>query len=81
MASKPSETQLSPSTSSRTLPELIAADLASYEALALKLATDPAALAEVKAKLAQARGTAPLFDTTRFTRNLEAAYVALLAGA
>ena len=63
------------------LPELIAADLASYEALALKLATDPAALAEVKAKLAQARGTAPLFDTTRFTRNLEAAYVALLAGA
>ena len=43
--------------------------------------TDPAALAEVKAKLAQARGTAPLFDTTRFTRNLEAAYVALLAGA
>ena len=63
------------------LPELIAADLASYEALALKLATDPAALAEVKAKLAQSRGTAPLFDTKRFTRNLEAAYVALLAGA
>ena len=61
------------------LPELIAGDLAAYEALALKLATDARALADIRGKLAQNRATCVLFDTTRFTRNLEAAYAALLA--
>ena len=56
------------------LPELITASLADYEALALKLARDPAALAAMKAKLARQRTHAALFDTARFTRNLEAAY-------
>ena len=59
------------------LPELIAPDLEKYEALALKLASDRAALTKVKEKLAQAHSSA-LFDTARFTRNLEAAYAALL---
>jgi len=63
------------------MPELIAADLAGYEALALKLATNPPALEDVKQKLTQKRASSALFDTPRFTRNLEAAYVALLAGA
>jgi predicted O-linked N-acetylglucosamine transferase (SPINDLY family) len=60
------------------LPELIAADATAYEATALALATDPARLAAVRAKMDAARTTAPLFDTDRFTRNLEAAYRAML---
>ena len=54
--------------------ELIAESLAAYEAMALRLAHDPDALAATKAKLARNRDICPLFDTTRFTRNLEAAY-------
>ncbi|WP_341914705.1 tetratricopeptide repeat protein [Ferrovibrio terrae] len=56
------------------LPELIAGSLADYEALALRLATHPSALASIKAKLAAQRDTAPLFDTPRFTRHVEAAF-------
>ncbi|CAN5223748.1 tetratricopeptide repeat protein [soil metagenome] len=56
------------------LPELIVSSLDEYEALALRLATDPVLLASVKAKLVTQRPTAPLFDTERFTRNLEAIY-------
>ncbi|OAI43794.1 hypothetical protein AYO42_05725 [Rhizomicrobium sp. SCGC AG-212-E05] len=63
------------------LPELIADDLARYEALALELARNPARLADIRQQLAARRVSAPLFDTARFTRNLEAAYAALLAGA
>ncbi len=43
--------------------------------MALGLAREPSALREIRAKLACNRDTAPLFDTTRFTRNLEAAYL------
>jgi predicted O-linked N-acetylglucosamine transferase (SPINDLY family) len=53
---------------------MVTHSLGEYEALALKLAREPAALSAVKAKLAQNRGTHPLFDTVRFTRHLEAAY-------
>ena len=56
------------------LPELATASAAEYEALALDLARNPAALAEIKAKLARNRVTHPLFDTVRFTRHIEAAY-------
>jgi protein O-GlcNAc transferase len=56
------------------LPELIAHSPAEYEEIALKLARDPAALAAIKEKLGRNRMRCPLFDTTRFTRNLEAAY-------
>jgi len=59
------------------LPELIVPDLAAYESLALKLARDPAALKAIREKLAD-RSAMPLFDTARFTRNLEAAYLAML---
>ena len=59
------------------LPELIVDTLSEYEALALELARNPAMLAAIKAKLARQRETSPLFDTLRFTRNLEAAYVAM----
>jgi predicted O-linked N-acetylglucosamine transferase (SPINDLY family) len=60
-----------------TLPDLIAADLAGYEALALKLARDPTALNAIRGRLAD-KSAMPLFDTARFTRNLEAAYIAML---
>ena len=59
------------------LPELITASLDEYEALALRLARDPAMLAGIKAKLMRNRQAEPLFDTKRFTRNLEAAYLAM----
>jgi protein O-GlcNAc transferase len=56
------------------LPELIAKSLQEYEAMALHLARDHAELGLIRAKLARNRKTASLFDTARFTRNLEAAY-------
>jgi protein O-GlcNAc transferase len=59
------------------LPELIAADLAGYESLALKLAHDPTALTAIREKLAN-KSAMPLFDTARFTRKLEAAYLTML---
>jgi protein O-GlcNAc transferase len=59
------------------LTELIAPDFATYEALALRLAREPEALLGVRAKLALVRKT-PLFDTARFTRNLESAFRTML---
>jgi predicted O-linked N-acetylglucosamine transferase (SPINDLY family) len=56
------------------LPDLITATLPDYQAMALRLATDPAALASVAARLRDNRASAPLFDGGRYTRNLEAAY-------
>lgn len=59
------------------LPELVAASPAEYEALALRLGRDPAALASLRARLARSRATHALFDTDRFRRHLEAAYAAM----
>jgi protein O-GlcNAc transferase len=59
------------------LRELITTSLEDYEALALKIARDPSRLAALKAKLAHNRGTYPLFDTKRFARHIEAAYVTM----
>ena len=56
------------------LPDLVTASLADYEALALALARDPARLAALRQRLAANRETAPLFDSARYTRNLEALY-------
>jgi predicted O-linked N-acetylglucosamine transferase (SPINDLY family) len=63
------------------LPELIAADLTAYEKLALHLAQNRAELARIREKLKATRDSMPLFDTVRFTRNLEAAYAAMLTAA
>jgi predicted O-linked N-acetylglucosamine transferase (SPINDLY family) len=63
--------------SAHGVPELITHSLDDYEALALKLARDPAALAAIRQKVVRHRDTYPLFDTMRFTRNLEAAYVTM----
>jgi protein O-GlcNAc transferase len=59
------------------LPELITDSLAAYEALALRLATHPAELAALKAKLAANRTTTALFDSDRFRRHYEAALVTM----
>jgi protein O-GlcNAc transferase len=56
------------------LPEFVTHSLEDYAALALRLARDCDFLTATKSKLAQNRGTHPLFDTARFTRNIEAAY-------
>ena len=56
------------------LPELITRDAAAYEALAIALGRDPARAGVLKAKLAAAIPSAPLFNTPRFTRHLEGAY-------
>jgi protein O-GlcNAc transferase len=59
------------------LPELVAASLADYEALALKLARQPELLAATKTKLAAHRNSHALFDTDRFRRHIEAAYATM----
>jgi protein O-GlcNAc transferase len=59
------------------LSELITTSSEAYEALAIELARNPAKLAELKQMLERNRSTAPLFDTKRFTRHIEAAYAAM----
>jgi predicted O-linked N-acetylglucosamine transferase (SPINDLY family) len=53
------------------LPELIATSLAEYEAVALKLANEPALLAGYRSRLAANRRTQPLFDMARYARDFE----------
>lgn len=59
------------------LPELAVDSLDAYEAEALRLGRSPEAVAALKARLAEGRNRAPLFDTDRFARDLEQAYEAL----
>lgn len=59
------------------LPELVTQTTEDYEALALALATDPARLQAIRRKLAAERSTCALFDTPRFARSIEAAYLAM----
>jgi protein O-GlcNAc transferase len=56
------------------LPELVTCSPEAYETLALRLAREPALLDAVRRKLVANIRTAPLFDTARFTRHIEAAY-------
>jgi len=59
------------------LPELVADNLQAYETLALRLATDSSLLGGLREKLAQNRLTRPLFDTDRFCRHIESAYMTM----
>jgi predicted O-linked N-acetylglucosamine transferase (SPINDLY family) len=63
------------------LPELITETAEDYEALALALARDRARLGALRDRLVANRATAPLFDTPRLARDLEAAYIQMLAAA
>lgn len=56
------------------LPELIAPDYPAYERLAIELARRSDRLASIRARLAEARSSAVLFDTPRLTRSLEALF-------
>jgi len=56
------------------LPELVTNTLEDYEELALKLARDQSALAQIRTKLARNRESFPLFDIQRFCRHIESAY-------
>jgi protein O-GlcNAc transferase len=58
--------------------ELLVDDLPAFEARAIALARDRACLARVRERLAQARDTAPLFDTPAYVRALEGAFEALV---
>jgi protein O-GlcNAc transferase len=59
-------------------PELVTHTFQDYETLAYGLATDPAQLADIRTRLTQARDTVPLFDSTRFVRDLEALYTSIV---
>jgi protein O-GlcNAc transferase len=56
------------------LPELVADSPEDYERRALQLARDRPRLGTLRSKLLTQRCRAPLFDTQRFCRHLEAAY-------
>ena len=59
--------------------ELITASVEDYQAFALRLARNPGELGTLRDKLRANREAYPLFDTVRFTRNLEAAYERMVA--
>jgi predicted O-linked N-acetylglucosamine transferase (SPINDLY family) len=59
------------------VPELVTHSLPDYEELALRLARDPGLLRGLRTRLAAHRTTHPLFDTERFARHIEAAYVTM----
>ena len=56
------------------LPELVTRTPEDYHRLALELATQPDRLAEMKSRLAANRMSCPLFDSARFTHDLERLY-------
>jgi predicted O-linked N-acetylglucosamine transferase (SPINDLY family) len=56
------------------LPELVTESFEVYEAMALKLATEPGTLAAVRKRLGEQLPACALYDTLRYTRHLEAAY-------
>lgn len=59
------------------MPELVANNWEEYEALALRLATDKEWNRSIRQKLQQQKAGAPLFDTTRFVRDLEGVFTKL----
>jgi predicted O-linked N-acetylglucosamine transferase (SPINDLY family) len=59
------------------LNELVTRSLDEYESLARALAAEPDRLRALKSRLARERETAVLFDTQRYTRLLESAYLAM----
>jgi predicted O-linked N-acetylglucosamine transferase (SPINDLY family) len=60
------------------VPELITYNLDDYYRLALELATDRAKLDAVRTKISSNRDSLPLFDSLRFTRSLEAAFLQMV---
>jgi protein O-GlcNAc transferase len=61
------------------LGQLSVTSLEAYERLAIRLATDPEELRQLKQRLATARSTSSLFDPGSYAKRLEAAYVEIWA--
>ena len=59
------------------LPELVTETLDDYAARALELARTPGELVGIRARLARNRTAYPLFDTERFRRHVESAYITM----
>lgn len=57
------------------LPDLVTHSLADYERKAIYLGNHPGELAQIRKRLVDNRRSTPLFNTLRFTRHLESAYV------
>jgi predicted O-linked N-acetylglucosamine transferase (SPINDLY family) len=56
------------------MPELVTTNLNEYEALALRLATDPTQLDALRERLEKTRLDSPLFDTRRYRTHIEEAF-------
>jgi len=61
------------------LPELVTETDAEYEALAIALANEPERLSLIRQKLAANRSSSPLFSGEVFARNIEKAYIEMIA--
>lgn len=57
------------------VPELITNSIKSYQKSAIDLAMNPEKLAKIRNKIINNRDTHPLFDTTLYTKHLEALYI------
>jgi protein O-GlcNAc transferase len=57
------------------MPDLVTDNLEAYERLALRLASEPCVLQELRERLRRNRLSHPLFDTDRYRQHIEAAYV------
>jgi protein O-GlcNAc transferase len=61
------------------VPELITYNLQDYYAKACELATNPEKLEDIQKRIIQGRTNSPLFDSKKFTRDLERAYIEMKA--
>jgi predicted O-linked N-acetylglucosamine transferase (SPINDLY family) len=57
------------------IPDLVTDNLEAYERLALRIASEPSVLQELRERLRRNRLSRPLFDTDRYRRHIEAAYM------
>jgi protein O-GlcNAc transferase len=62
------------------LPELVTENAEAFEALAIKLASDPKTLKKLQDKLAKNKAGCALFDTDLFAANIESAYRTMWEG-
>ena len=58
--------------------ELITRDEKEYQNLAIDLARHPKKINEIKDRLIDAISSSPLFDSSKFTKNLENIYLQLM---
>lgn len=59
------------------LSELVTTSAAAYESLAIELAHNPERFSAIKARLAERKTSAPVFDTKRMTHDVERLYTAM----